>query len=232
MSREPELPAPPREVPPSSLRARVLEEAAGRKPAKRPLSPVLAAAPALIWLALLAVVHGQRGNWGTIGAVAAWGGLAAIAVMAALAMRVAASVGALGLGPKVSRALWSLAFPVLAGAAAICLVPNIQPAGDVLAPALTCDAWELLSGVPVLLLLVLVHRGRPLTAAWLVGAVSGVASATWGHAVLHCVCSWTDPIHIVFGHILPALPLAGLGAWLAERQNRTSMVRDERSSRR
>jgi|HubBroStandDraft_2_1064218.scaffolds.fasta_scaffold13277_2 hypothetical protein len=52
---------------------------------------------------------------------------------------------------------------------------------------------------------------------WLTGAAIGTAAAAWGAMAMPLVCGFTSPAHMLFGHLLPVLLIAGLGAALGER---------------
>jgi hypothetical protein len=51
----------------------------------------------------------------------------------------------------------------------------------------------------------------------LTGAAIGTAAAAWGAVALLFVCPFTSPAHMLFGHLLPIVFIAGLGAALGER---------------
>jgi hypothetical protein len=221
---------PPVKLPPS-LRARVLEDA---KPHARPganaLAPAVVLGASALWVTAFTLAHGRRDNWAELSPSASWGPLVELAFAAALAALVAISRGAVMVGPKVSRALLVIALPALAAATMPFLVPDLRPTrpGAALGAALACDAGVTIVALPILALLLLGQRGRVLTSPGLVGAVAGVAAATWGHAILHWGCPWTDFGHVLWGHVVPAIPLAIAGALVATRLHRVQLPRKDR----
>jgi hypothetical protein len=51
----------------------------------------------------------------------------------------------------------------------------------------------------------------------LTGATIGTAAASWGAVALLFVCPFTSPAHMLFGHLLPIVGIAALGALVGER---------------
>lgn len=208
---------------PPGLRARVLEDAKqNERPAPKSLGLPLVLGGCAAWIVLFGVLHGARDNWHELSASAAWFPLGELLFASALATSVAVAQGALMVGPPVRRALAMFASPAIAGATLLALVPNVRPTppGAFLATTLTCDAGITIVAVPVLALLVYAQRGRVLTSPRLVGAVAGLAAATWGHAILHWGCAFTDIGHLFWGHVVPSIPLAIFGAYLSDRLQR------------
>lgn len=205
---------------PPGLRARVLEDAKRNpKPAPKGLGRPIVLVGSVVWVVLSGVLHGARDNWHELPTAAAWVPLAELVVASALATAVAIAQGAFMVGPPVRRALAVLAIPVVAAATLLLLVPNLRPTptGAFFATTLPCDAGITMVAVPVLALLVFAQHGRVLTSPRLVGAVAGIAAATWGHAILHWGCPFTDAGHIFWGHVVPSVPLAVFGAYLSDR---------------
>jgi hypothetical protein len=222
------LPPPPAANLPASLRARVLTDAprlARKLPKPLALGAVLAIGAG--WVAFMAYHAGRRDNWSALPLSASWAVLAELALAAALSTVVALARGSLMLGPSARRILWSLSVPVVAAALVALFVPNTTPtpSGALLRYALACDAGAMIVGIPVLAVLVYGQRGRILASPGLVGAVAGVAAATWGHVVLHWGCPWTDLGHVLLGHIAPSIPLAIGGAVFARWLNRARALR-------
>lgn len=213
--RPPELPA--------SLRARVLADVEkSPRPARRALAPWIVLAGSVVSVLVFAVRHDPRANWGELPSFAAWGPVLELAVAGLLSGLVALAQGAFLVGPRTSRALAVLTVPVVAAVTVVLLVPDVHPAppGEGMRRALACDGAVMMVALPILVLLLLGQRGRFLASPALVGAVAGIAAATWGHATLHWGCPWTDAGHLLLGHVAPTLPLAILGAWLSRRLHR------------
>jgi hypothetical protein len=74
----------------------------------------------------------------------------------------------------------------------------------------------LLAAGPLVAFLRLRRRSDPVR-PWLTGASIGTAAAAWGAVALPLVCGFTSPVHMLLGHLLPVLLMAGLGAALGER---------------
>jgi hypothetical protein len=72
-----------------------------------------------------------------------------------------------------------------------------------------------LAAGPLVAFLRLRRRSDPVR-PWLTGAAIGTAAAAWGAMAMPLVCGFTSPAHMVFGHLLPVLLIAGLGAALGE----------------
>ena len=136
-------------------------------------------------------------------------------------------------GLAVSRGRTLLGAPVAWLVGAMLLVPPVTGAvvvasvlgalgGAVWLPramelrtTLGCSTFSLALGLPLLGLFLLSLRGRALPAPGVLGAAGGVCAATWSQATLSWVCPWNDPLHLVVGHVLPAIPLALVGGWAA-----------------
>jgi hypothetical protein len=131
------------------------------------------------------------------------------------------------LGPATRRILWALSAPVAAVAFAAVVIPNTTPTPNsaFLQTTLRCDAGVLIVALPLLVLLVYGQRGRLLPARGFVGALAGVAAATWAQVPLHWACPWTDLPHTLLGHVAPAIPLAIVGAVLARWLDRARSLR-------
>jgi len=176
---------------------------------------VLVVALVVLWVAAFAFWHGRRPNWSALPASATWVALVELAVSAALVSVVSMTRGPLMLGPPARRVLLALTVPAL-GAAALALlqVPGAEPSPHATfwSHALACEAGVGLAAVPLVVFLVSAQRGRTLASPGGVGAVAGAAAATWGHAILHWGCRWTDLGHLFVGHVVPVIPLAIGGA--------------------
>jgi hypothetical protein len=210
------------------LRARVLADAqrlAGHVPQPLKLGTVLAIG--MCWVAIVTYVIGRRDNWSDLPISASWAVLGEIALAAALSTVVALSRGPLMVGPSARRILWSLSVPVVLAAVVSIFVPNTTPtpSGAFLRYALQCDAGAIVVAIPVLVVLVYGQRGQILASPGFVGAVAGVAAATWGHAILHWGCPYTNLGHTLLGHVAPAIPLAIGGALFARWLNRARSLR-------
>lgn len=211
---------------PASLRARVLDDVKNdRRPAPRALAPWTVFLGSAVWVTLQTLAHARRANWAELPDAAAWVPLLELACAGVLSAVVAISQGAFLLGPKTSRALAVLAVPMAVAVTVVLLVPDLHPApeGQALRRALGCDAGVMMVALPILALLLLGQRGRFLASPGLVGAVAGIAASTWGHAILHWGCPWTDPGHVLLGHVAPSIPLALVGAWLSRRLHRATL---------
>lgn len=80
-----------------------------------------------------------------------------------------------------------------------------------------CDVMTLaLSAGPLVAFGVLRRGSNPVTPR-LTGAALGTAAAAWGAIVLHLVCGFTAPLHILLGHMLPIVLLALIGTVLTAR---------------
>jgi hypothetical protein len=223
-----DLPTVPAAALPPSLRARLLADAArvdDRLP--KALAPGVVLGISASWLALLVFRVTRRYNWGSLPLSASWIVLGEIALAATLATMVALSRGPLMLGPSARRMLWSVSIPMLLVTAVAVFVPNTTPtpSQSFLRNTLSCDVGTLIVAVPLLVMLVLGQRARFVPAPSLLGAVAGVASATWAHALLHWACPWTDLQHTLFGHVAPVIPLATGGAILSQWIHRPRALR-------
>jgi hypothetical protein len=59
------------------------------------------------------------------------------------------------------------------------------------------------------------RRSDPVS-PWLTGAAIGTAAGAWGAVALPLICGFTSPVHMLIGHLLPVLLIAGLGAALGD----------------
>lgn len=202
---------------PASLKARILADAPKVR-ARRRVPVAVLSLVAAAWAVTFAVVHGTRSNWSTLPESATWLTLAELVVLAAIVSVTTLVRGRTMLGPAARWLLVACAAP-LVGLVGVALTtsPGAHPVppGRFLAAAVGCDVSVLLAAVPLLALLLWRQRDRILASPGRVGAVAGIAAAAWGHALLHWSCPWTDLQHVLFGHVLPAIPLAISGAILA-----------------
>ncbi len=211
---------------PASLKARILADAPKVRP-RRGLPLALLGLVATAWAVTFAVLHGRRSNWSTLPESATWLTLAELAVLAAIVSVTTLARGRTMLGPTARWLFVASTAPVVAFAGvALTTTPAAQPVPPerFLAAAAGCDASVVLAAVPLLALLLWQQRDRILASPGRVGAVAGIAAAAWGHVLLHWSCPWTDLQHVMFGHVLPAIPLAISGAILARwlQRRRTS----------
>jgi hypothetical protein len=223
MSDPKPVPPPPAAPLPAALRARVLAEVP-RRAAKlpKPLGVTAIVGAGAAWVALFASLHGRRANWGDLPPAASWMALGQLALVAALSTLAALARGALMFGPPARRVAAALSASAVVAAAVALAAPNTTPTprDSFWAETLACEAGIVAVALPLLVLLAFRHRGRVLASPALAGALAGVVAATWGHALLHWGCPWTDAAHVLVGHAAPALPLALGGAAFASWLNR------------
>jgi hypothetical protein len=202
---------------PPTLRERVLADAAKTKPRKllRTRTIFLAAAALII---AFASIHGRRANWADL--PSAWVTLAELALTSLLVSFVAIARGPHLVGPTARSIRLGLAAPAIALSLYLAIAsPGICPAPPdrFWTATAACDVSALLLGLPLVIVFLVAHRGAVVVSRRLVGAVAGVAAASWSHAVLHWGCPFTDVMHITIGHALPCVPLAIAGALLGDR---------------
>jgi hypothetical protein len=81
-----------------------------------------------------------------------------------------------------------------------------------------CDVVTLLFSVGPLLAFGALRRGTAPVAPRLTGAALGTAAAAWAALVLHLVCGYTAPVHILMGHVLPIVLVTLVGAMVMARK--------------
>ena len=91
------------------------------------------------------------------------------------------------------------------------LFPNMLQAWAT-RPGLRCFAVSLLFGVVPLLALLVARRGTDPVHPRALGAALGAAGGLWAATLVDLWCPVAFPLHVVVGHVLPALLLAALGA--------------------
>lgn len=119
-------------------------------------------------------------------------------------------------GPPVGlvRAL-SVLFPLMTLAWVVLFAYPTTPPGNWMAEATSsihCHAIAVLTALPPLGALFWLRRGLTLPAPGLLGACLGASLAAWSQVVLFASCPMGGPIHASLGHVMPSLPLMGIGA--------------------
>jgi hypothetical protein len=202
---------------PPALRARVLADAAKTKPKKIvPKRTIFLVGAALV--IAFATIHGRRVNWNEL--PSAWVVLAELVLTSLLVSFVALARGPYLVGPPARSIRFGFAAPAIAFALFLALSsPGLCPAPPdrFWAATAACDASAILLGIPLMVLFLVVHRGAVIVSPRFVGAISGVAAASWSHAALHWACPFTDVAHVAIGHVLPCIPLAIAGAFVGDR---------------
>ena len=211
------MPIEPTRTPPPELRAKILE-ATRKQP-----SPVRAEAQqrALGWVAsallvpvaLFALLGGAEQGPRPLPLLLLTGlgtfALAAIALWGALGRggrtlgRPRAWLLAMALVPCVLLPVCKLGFSML--------FPNMLQAWPT-RPGLRCFGFSLLLGLVPLLALLFARRGADPVHPRTLGAALGAAGGLWAATLVDLWCPVAFPLHVVLGHVLPALLLAALGA--------------------
>lgn len=213
------------ELPPA-LRDRVLAEvAAERAPSRRDVQVRRAVAIGACTVALVPLALGLRADFHELPTIYALGTAVLLGAASGSLLAFGLSRGAAMMGPKVAvlttAALLAPALVaawVLLGLAAVPKGPVLDDAAALRA-TLVCDGMALLLATPPLFAMLAYRRVFSATSPALVGATLGAAAGCLAHLGVHLHCSINDPSHVMIGHLLPALPLAALGAWvLARRQ--------------
>lgn len=208
------------DCPSEALRARLLA-AAARQPAivpgtwgRRLLGYALLGAA---WIVVATAVLGVRPDWRQL-----WAGAATLLALGAVA--VAASVAGLSRGRAMVGASSELLLVFIAGlplallgivlGVAPGMVPPASGSAATALAAIKCDLLVAAVAVPLLGCAWAVVRGLTLSRPRLSGACAGLAAATWAHAVVRVHCAVPGASHAVIGHLVPALPLMCLAAWV------------------
>jgi hypothetical protein len=209
-------------LPPADLRARVLARAEAE-----PVAPRAAAT----WTRVLAVGAALGVSYGllmSIGGPGAYGRSQAYTVVLTALWGL---VGVLGAWAGVARgrsmlgrpASWRLAVFVLTPVALVAtallagaLWPPPYKAAD-LDKHLVCVEWSMLMAVAPLVAFAWLRRGSDPVAPRLTGAAIGTAAGAIGAVGIELRCSHATVDHVLLGHVLPVLILAGLGALIAGR---------------
>ncbi|HEX2658739.1 MAG TPA: NrsF family protein [Polyangia bacterium] len=227
----------PQHQPSPELRGRFLA-AAARTPASRPFAwrrrLIGAVVAALVLAAGAAALMRARADWDQLPAgplVATFGGLLAV-VVAAATSSLSRGRSMVGAGTERLLAVSGLGVAVL-----LVLVLAVDPCGpsthvfsgaELGLRALRCDLIVVTLGLVLLGLGALPLRGMTLGRPGLTGACLGLAAATLAHAVVRFHCGIGGPGHALLGHLLPALPLMAVGAWILARRNSAPSLEEKR----
>lgn len=208
--------------PPSELRARVLE-AARREPARsrahgarRRAFTIALGFVALALTALAIGAHpGRRPSAYIVALAASWWVLAVGATWAGVGR------GRLMLGRSAFARIAVVMVTPLALALTGLLAGRIWPAALQDASGgyedARCTLVTFLLALGPLLAFARVRRESEPIHPRLSGAALGVAAGTWGAALLVVICAFARPAHMLIGHVLPVLWLAGIGAFVGAR---------------
>ena len=213
---------PPLPPPPPELRARVIE-AARREPVptravgsrRRARALAIGFGALVAMLAILGPRPMGRPDGYLAAVVLAWLPIAAAATWAGvgqgrsmLGRPPAWLVGVVALTPLAMMAVWACV--------AIAWPSTLHDASGP-REHFICDVMTLaLSAGPLVAFGVLRRASDPVTPR-LTGAALGTAAAAWGAIVLHLLCGFTSPLHILLGHVLPIGLVALVGAALTAR---------------
>lgn len=210
------------QLPPPSLRARILDAArnAGPSPtiARRRSTAMLALAGAAVASVGLASGFGPAANRPPriLLAIAIGGGCCAFA-----AAWVAATRGGMVLG-RTRGALAAVA--VLAPIALLAvatlatgLTGGVVLAGGTARQHFTCLSLTLLFALGPFLALGYARRGSDPVHPRALGAALGAAAGAWGGAMIDVHCGLTAVEHLALGHVLPILIVSAVGALLGAR---------------
>ncbi len=178
---------------------------------------VLAAA----WMIGVTALLGARADWSQLPrelVIPTLGGLLGSAMLA--------SVGGASRGHIMVGASSEVLFSLLASIPVLLLVvitmfdlqgpetPLFADPGATFASAVRCDLLVIVVGLPLLGLGWALLRGLTLARPALSGACIGLGAATWAHAILRVHCPMGGVSHAIVGHLLPAIPLMAIGAWV------------------
>lgn len=218
------------ERPSADLRVRLLE-AAARTPSTRPRAwarrTLLAGLGAMAWWLVVMAALGVRVDWHELPTAARAETIVVLLAAALLAMSAGLTRGRAMVGAtseSLVRAAWGLPVVLLV------LVLAVDPHGSssitfadwpaTVWHARGCDLFTFIIALPLLGIGLLLPRGLTLSRPRLTGACLGLASATWAHLLIRVHCPVSGTWHSLIGHLLPALPLMGLGAWAMSALNR------------
>jgi hypothetical protein len=84
-------------------------------------------------------------------------------------------------------------------------------------PGLRCFGVSLLFGIVPLVTFLIARRGSDPVHPRSLGAALGAAGGLWAATLVDLWCPVAFPLHVVLGHVLPALLLAGVGAFAGAR---------------
>jgi hypothetical protein len=207
---------------PPSLKARVLADIS-----KTPAAPpgtytkrlVLAVAVLFGWLALVLIWKGLRKDVSELPSMYLIGSVVTSATAGGLLTYLGLTRGRAMLGaPPLLQIAGTLLVPMALGAWAMMVVGSgahsLVPvtAANAFQTGLHCDAFAMVFGVPILLGLLSVKRGMETSVPRFVGACLGAAAGAWAHLGMHLICPVSHTLHALVGHVLPAIPLALVGA--------------------
>lgn len=144
--------------------------------------------------------------WASLAVAATWAGVNRGASMLGRprAWRIAVAV----LTPAAMLAAW---LPV-----AFAWPQTLQDASSLRAH-LICVAMTMTLAAGPLVAFVRLRRASDPVSPRLTGAALGAAAGAWGDAAHVLICGYTAPAHILIGHILPVVLLAGVGVVLGDR---------------
>ena len=204
--------------PSSDLRARILDAARREPAATRQAHRWRTAALLLAGTTSLGGVFLLAGGVRLMGRPAF---LVEVTGLGAALVALGALVGAFGRGRSMlGRPLWQLALVALAAPALLFAWKLGWAASFDLAmwqterPGFRCLGWSLAMGAGPLVALVLARRGSdPIRPAG-TGLGLGVAAGALAWALLDLWCPVAHPAHLLLGHVLPLVLLAGAGALL------------------
>lgn len=175
---------------------------------------------AVAWTVLAALVLRLRVDWPELAVgpvVETIGGLAGVAVLASVA---GLSRGRTMTGPGVTR----LATVVtVAAVGLLALVTTVDPHGPSTRwfggaamgrHAIPCGLIVMGLGTPLLLAGLAPLRGLTLARPGLTGACIGLGAATIAHLLVRLHCAIGGAGHALLGHLLEAVPLMAMGAWV------------------
>lgn len=216
------MPTELRPEPPRELRARVLELVAQRPASSRRTvrrhtfawAAVGVAVPVVLF-ALLGGMHaGPRPGALLVATVVGTGGLSLVSLSVAFG-RSGRTLGparswllAGAFVPPLLLVLWKVGV-----SAAFSGMLEAWPAR----PGLRCFGVSLLFGIVPLITFLLARRGSDPVHPRSLGAALGAAGGLWAATLVDLWCPVAFPVHVVLGHVLPALLLAAVGAVLGAR---------------
>lgn len=231
------------ERPSADLRARLLA-AAALTPATRPRTwarrALLSGLGTLAWWLAVMFALGLRFDWQELPTVALAETIFTLLAVGLLAIAAGLKRGRAMVGAtseSLVLATWGLPTILLF------LVVAVDPRGPATLSfsgwpatvwhARVCDLFTFAIALPLLGMGLLVPRGLTLSRPGWTGACLGLAAATWAHLLMRMHCPVGGIGHALVGHLLPALPLMGLGAWaliaLNRRQNAAKTIGQKHS---
>ena len=216
------MPTEPREAPPASLRAKVLEHATKNpsptRDALRKRTAFWLALGLSLPVALLALVGGvQRGPRPPLLLAATATGALGLSL---IALGTAFGYGGRSLGrPRLQLLSSALLLPlllVLWKLGCSSAFPGMTQAWPT-HPGLRCFGLSLLLGLAPLIAFLAARRKSDPVHPVTLGAALGAAGGLWGASFVDLWCPAGYPLHVILGHALPSLLLATLGGWVGAR---------------